>query len=70
MSAPLVPDALWEAIQPLLPQEPPKPEAAVPHSRPRRPRRHRLRPAHWLSVALVLKELGCGSNGENRRVSG
>ena len=30
MSDPLVPDALWEAIAPLLPEEPPKPKGGRP----------------------------------------
>ena len=29
MSTPLVPDDLWEAIEPLLPKEPPKPHGGV-----------------------------------------
>jgi len=62
MSAPLVPDALWEAIQPLLPKEPPKPKGG----RPRVPDRAAL-----AGIVFVLrtgcpwrrlpKELGCGS---------
>ncbi len=62
MSAPLVPDDLWEAIRPLLPKEPPKPKGG----RPRVPDRAAL-----AGIVLVLrtgcpwrllpKELGCGS---------
>jgi len=33
MSKPLVPDALWETIAPLLPAEPPKPKGGRPASR-------------------------------------
>src|SRR5919107_1168638 len=62
MSTPLVPDALWEAIEPLLPQEPPKPKGG----RPRLPDRAALAGivfvlrtgCPWL---LVPNELGCGS---------
>ena len=63
MNAPsLVPDDLWEAIEPLLPKEPPKPKGG----RPRVPDRAAL-----AGVVFVLrtgcpwrlfpKELGCGS---------
>ena len=39
----------------------PSQRAAPPRPRPRRPRRHRLRPAHRLPVAAAAQELGCGS---------
>ncbi len=62
MSKPLVPDALWEAIEPLLPTEPPKPKGG----RPRVPDR-----ACLTGIVFVLRsgvpwellpaELGCGS---------
>ena len=62
MSTPLVSDALWEIIQPLLPPEPPKPKGG----RPRVPDRAAL-----TGIIFVLKsgipwemlpqELGCGS---------
>src|SRR5215207_6934497 len=58
----LVPDALWEAIEPLLPHEPPKPNGG----RPRLPDRAAL-----AGIVFVLRtgcpwrllpnELGCGS---------
>jgi len=62
MSKPLVPDELWETIEPLLPKEPPKPKGG----RPRVPDR-----ACLTGIVFVLKtglpweylprELGCGS---------
>jgi transposase len=62
MSKPLVSDALWESIAPLLPPEPPKPKGG----RPRVPDRAAL-----TGIIFVLKsgipwemlpqELGCGS---------
>ncbi len=62
MSDPLVPDGLWEAIEPFLPKEPPKPKGG----RPRVPDRAAL-----AGIVFVLKtgipwqmlptELGCGS---------
>jgi len=62
MSKPLVPDALWETIEPLLPPEPPRPKGG----RPRVPDR-----ACLTGIVFVLKsgipwemlpqELGCGS---------
>ena len=62
MSKPLVPDALWETIEPLLPPEPPKPKGG----RPRVPDR-----ACLTGIVFVLKsgipwellpvEMGCGS---------
>jgi transposase len=62
MAAPLVPDELWEIIQPLLPAEPPKPKGG----RPRVPDR-----ACLTGIIFVLKsgipwemlpqEMGCGS---------
>lgn len=62
MSHPLVPDDLWEAIEPLFPEEPPKPKGG----RPRVPDRAAL--AGILFVLrtgrpwrLLPKELGCAS---------
>ena len=62
MSKPLVPDELWDTIEPLLPEEPPKPKGG----RPRVPDR-----ACLTGIVFVLKtglpwemlpqELGCGS---------
>src|SRR5437899_4287315 len=62
MSKPLVTDELWEIIEPLLPQEPPKPKGG----RPRVPDRAALG-----GIIFVLKsglpwnmlpqEMGCGS---------
>ena len=62
MSTPLVPDDLWTRIEPLLPEEPPKPTGG----RPRIPDR-----ACLTGIIFVLKsnipwellpqELGCGS---------
>src|ERR671931_389490 len=62
MSQPRVPDELWEAIEPLLPKEKPKPNGG----RPRMPDRavlggiiFVLRPGTpW---RLLPQELGCGS---------
>jgi len=62
MAKPLLPDALWEQVQPLLPPEPPKPKGG----RPRVPDR-----ACLTGILFVLKsgcpweylprEMGCGS---------
>lgn len=62
MAKPLLPDDLWEAIEPLLPPEPPKPKGG----RPRVPDR-----AVMTDILFVLKsgipwemlpqEMGCGS---------
>lgn len=62
MAKPLVPDELWEIIEPLLPPEPPKPKGG----RPRVPDRAAL-----TGIIFVLKsgipwemlpqEMGCGS---------
>ena len=62
MSAPLVPDDLWEAIEPLLPTEPPKPKGG----RPRVPDRAALAGIVFVLRTgcpwrLLPKELGCGS---------
>ena len=65
MAKPLLPDALWERIRPLLPP-PPKPK------RPDRPGRHRLDDRRAMTgILFVLKtginwedlpvEMGCGS---------
>src|SRR5829696_8865497 len=52
----LVADDLWEAIEPLLPDEPPKPNGgASARRRPRRPRWHRLRSADRLPVAAAAQ---------------
>ena len=62
MSKPLVSDALWEIIQPLLPPEPPKPKGGRPRVAGR---------AALTGIIFVLKsgipwemlpqEMGCGS---------
>src|ERR687894_79299 len=62
MSEPLVPDDRWEAIEPLLPKEPPKPKVGRPRISDR---------AALAGIVFVLrtgcpwgllpKELGCGS---------
>jgi transposase len=62
MSAPLVPDTLWEAIQPLLPEELPKPKGG----RPRVPDRAALAGIVFVLRTgcpwrLLPRELGCGS---------
>jgi transposase len=62
MSAPLVPNDLWEAIEPLLPEEPPKPKGG----RPRVPDRAALAGIVFVLRTgcpwrLLPKELGCGS---------
>ena len=59
---PLVPDDLWEAIEPLLPKEPPKPKGG----RPRVPDRAALGGIIFVLRTgcpwrLLPKELGCGS---------
>jgi transposase len=61
-TASLVPDDLWEAIEPLLPREPPKPKGG----RPRVPDRAALSGIVFVLRTgcpwrLVPKELGCGS---------
>ena len=68
MSAPLVPDSLWEAIEPLLPTEQPKPRGGRPRVQDR---------AALAGIVFVLrtgcpwrllpKELGCGSGMTCRR---
>jgi transposase len=62
MSDPLVPDDLWEAIEPLLPKEPPKPKGG----RPRVPERAALGGIIFVLRTgcpwrLLPQELGCGS---------
>jgi transposase len=62
MSPPLVSDDLWEAIEPLLPKEPPKPKGG----RPRVPERAALGGIIFvlrtgLPWRLLPQELGCGS---------
>jgi transposase len=61
MAKPLVPDKLWEVIQPLLPEEPPKPKGGRPRVSDR---------AALTGILFVLKtgipwemlpqEMGCG----------
>ncbi len=66
MAKPLVTDELWEAVEPLLPEEPPKPKGG-------RPRIDDLRAA-LTGILFVRKsgipwgmlpqeEMGCGSHG-------
>jgi len=62
MSTPLVPDDLWEAIEPLLPNEPPKPKGG----RPRGPDRAALAGIVFVLRTgcpwrLLPKNLGCCS---------
>ena len=62
MSTPLVSDALWEIIQPLLPPEPPKPKGG----RPRVPDRAALTGIIFVRKSgipweMLPQELGCGS---------
>ncbi len=62
MNAPLVPDDLWEAIEPLLPPEQPKPKGG----RPRVPDRAALAGIVFVLRTgcpwrLLPRELGCGS---------
>jgi len=62
MSKPLVTDALWEVVEPLLPKEPPKPKGGRPRIDDR---------AALMGIIFVLKtgilwemlpqEMGCGS---------
>lgn len=62
MAKPLLPDALWEQVQPLLPPEPPKPKGGRPRVADR---------ACLTGILFVLKsgcpweylpqEMGCGS---------
>ena len=62
MSKPLVTDALWEIVEPLLPKEPPKPKGGRPRIDDR---------AALMGIIFVLKtgipwemlpqEMGCGS---------
>jgi transposase len=61
-SPPLVPDSLWEAIEPLLPKEPPKPKGG----RPRVPDRAALAGIVFVLRTgcpwrLLPRDLGCGS---------
>src|SRR5439155_23264009 len=62
MSKPLVGDELWEAIEPLLPVEPPKPQGG----RPRVPDRATLTGIVFVLRSgipweLLPQEMGCGS---------
>ena len=62
MSKPLVSDALWEVIEPLLPKEPPKPKGG----RPRVPDRATLTGIVFVLRSgipweLLPQEMGCGS---------
>ncbi len=68
MGQPLVPDDLWEAIEPLLPKEPPKPKGG----RPRVPDRAALGGIVFILHTgypwhLLPTELGCGSGWTCRR---
>src|SRR5918998_4900160 len=62
MSKPLVSDALWAAVEPLLPPEPPKPKGG----RPRVPDRAALTGILFVLQSgipweLLPQEMGCGS---------
>ena len=62
MSKELVSDELWEAIEPLLPEEPPKPRGG----RPRVPDRDALAGIIFVLKSgipweMLPKEMGCGS---------
>ena len=62
MSKPLVSDALWAAIEPLIPPEPPKPKGG----RPRVPDRAALTGIIFVLCSgipweMLPKEMGCGS---------
>ena len=62
MAKALIPDELWEVIEPLLPPEPPKPKGG----RPRIPNRAALRGIVFvlrsgLQWEMLPQEMGCGS---------
>ena len=62
MSKPLVSDALWAAVEPLLPPEPPKPKGG----RPRVPDRAALTGILFVLQSgipweMLPQEMGCGS---------
>ncbi len=62
MSTPLVPDELWSIVEPLLPEEPPKPKGG----RPRIPDRACLTGIIFvlrsgIAWELLPTEMGCGS---------
>src|SRR5919199_3916726 len=62
MAKPLVTDELWEVIEPLLPEEPPRPKGG----RPRVPDRGALTGIVFVLQSgipweMLLQEMGCGS---------
>ena len=62
MSTPLLPDALWNLIQPFLPSAPDWPNGGRPRLRARLSHRGRICPPQRHTVGNVApKELGCGS---------
>ena len=63
MPGPLVPDELWEIIQPLLPRHKAKPgkRGRPPRGRPRLSDRDPLRPPERNPWWMLPQEMGCGS---------